>query len=91
MERVTYGPLKPLGSVVEVNEDIICRDAGERDGKPNPRVDWVRVQREEDHEEAGEAEHHWDEERDLQPEQSRGHHMKWSLLSILVTLHNNVS
>lgn len=51
--------------MVEINEDIVGGDASEGNGKPNPCVDRVRVQRQEDHEETCEAEHHWDEERDL--------------------------
>lgn len=51
--------------MVEVNEDIVGRDASKGNGKSNPCVDWVRVQRQEDHEEACETKHHWDEERYL--------------------------
>lgn len=57
--------MKPLWSVVEVNEDIVGRDASERNGKSNSGVDWIRVQRQKDHEETCEAEDHRDEERDL--------------------------
>lgn len=57
--------MKPLWSAVEVNENIVGGDAGEGNGKSNPCVDRVRVQRQEDHEETREAENHWDEERDL--------------------------
>lgn len=51
--------------MVEVNEDIVGRDASERNGKSNSGVDWIRVQRQKDHEETCEAEDHRDEERDL--------------------------
>lgn len=61
-----YCPLKPLGSVVEVDKDVISGDAGEGNGKSNARVDRIRVQRQEDHEETRTAENHRDEERDLE-------------------------
>lgn len=51
--------------MAEVKEDIVSGDASEGYSKSNPCVDRVRVQRQEDHEETREAEHHWDEEGDL--------------------------
>ena len=51
--------------MVEINEDIVGRDSSERNGKSNSRVDWVRVQRQEDHEETCDAKHYWDEKGDL--------------------------
>lgn len=63
--RLTHGRLEPLWLLLKVNEDVIGRDASEGDGKANPGVDRVRVQRHEDHEEARDAEDHRDEERHL--------------------------
>lgn len=51
--------------MVEVNEDIVGRDASEGNGKSNPGVDRVREQRQKDHEETREAEDDRDEERHL--------------------------
>lgn len=58
--------MEPLWLLVEVNEDVVGREAGERNGKADSGVDRVRVQRHEDHEETREAEDHRDEEWDLQ-------------------------
>lgn len=63
--RLTQSRLQPLWLLFKVNEDVIGRDASEGNGKANSSVDRVRVQRHEDHEEARDAEDHWDEERHL--------------------------
>lgn len=67
---LTQSRLKPLWFLLKVDEDVIGRDAGERDGKADPSVDRVRVEGHEDHEEAREAEHHRDEERHLGPSEN---------------------
>lgn len=63
--------MEPLGLSVENNEDVIRRDSCKHDGKANPCVEWIRVEREEDHEEAGEGENCWDEDRDLRGKKTR--------------------
>lgn len=63
--RLTHSRLEPLWLLLKVNEDVIGGDASEGDGKADPGVDRVRVQRHEDHEEARDAEDHRDEERHL--------------------------
>lgn len=50
---------------MEIYEDVVRWDSSEGNGKSNPCVDRVGVQREKDHEEAREGEHHWNEEWDL--------------------------
>lgn len=57
--------MEPLGLSVGDDEDVVGRDSCEHDGKADPRVDRIGVEREEDHEEAGEGEHCRDEDWDL--------------------------
>lgn len=48
-----------------MNEHEVSRNASEANPASYSCVDRVWVQRQEDHEEARDTEHHWEEERDL--------------------------
>lgn len=61
----TENLLEPLRSVFKINEDEVSRNASEANPASYSCVDRVRVQRQEDHEEARDTEHHREEERDL--------------------------
>lgn len=57
--------MEPLGLPVENDEDVVGRYSRKHDAKADPCVDWIGVEREEDHEEAGEGENRRDKDRNL--------------------------
>lgn len=61
----TWEVSEPLGLSVEHDEQVVGWYSREHDGKADPRVDRIGVEREEDHEEAGEGENCRDEDWDL--------------------------
>lgn len=67
----TWEFLEPLGLSVKNDEDVVDRYSRERDGKADPCVDWIGVEREEDHEEAGEGENCRDEDWDLREKREK--------------------
>lgn len=63
--------MEPLGLSVKYDEDVVGWYSCQHDCKANPSIDWIGVEREEDHEEAGEGENCWDEDWDLREKREK--------------------